>query len=281
MFILIALPSIGFSQIKKDSLFLQYLLAKDQHRQAITLLSQFQGHYSDSSQQRFELPYWKGMSYYSLKQLDSAAYYLGHVRPESSYYNKSLFLAGISHSYLQQTTQARRVFLSIPTQNDTLTAAVKTFELAGIALLERKLADFDSLSGRFVTSYYALQNQQDHFRDYREIIQKQNRKSPIKAALLSAIVPGSGKLYVGGQLGQAISAFFQNAILGIQAYESFRKGGISSPRFIIYGSLFAVFYVGNIWGSALSVKIKRQEFNDKTNEQILFDMHIPLRTIFN
>ncbi|TAH06141.1 MAG: hypothetical protein EAZ14_12875 [Runella slithyformis] len=127
LFILIALPSIGFSQIKKDSLFLQYLLAKDQHRQAITLLSQLQGYYSDSSQQRFELPYWKGMSYYSLKQLDSAAYYLGHVRPESSYYNKSLFLAGISQSYLQQTTQARRVFLSIPTQNDTLTAAVLCF----------------------------------------------------------------------------------------------------------------------------------------------------------
>jgi hypothetical protein len=60
-----------------------------------------------------------------------------------------------------------------------------------------------------------------------------------------------------------------------------RKDGVSSPRFIIYGSLFSLFYIGNIWGSALSVKIKRQEFNEKIDEQILFDMHIPLRTLFN
>ena len=281
LFLIVLLPNIGFSQIKKDSLFLQYLLANDQHRQAVTLLSQLQGRYSDSAQQRFELPYWKGSSYYALRQLDSAAHYLGSVRLGSSYYNKSLFLAGISRGYLRQFPDMRRIFLSIPTKNDTITAVVKTFELAGVALLQRELTDFDSLSGHFSTQYYALQKQQSNFRDYREIIQKQSRKSPLKAALLSAIVPGAGKLYVGGQLGQALSAFFQNAILGIQAYESFRKGGIASPRFIIYGSLFAVFYVGNIWGSALSVKIKRQEFNDKTDEQILFDMHIPLRTIFN
>jgi len=281
LFLIVVLPNVGFSQIKKDSLFLQYLLAKDQHRQAVTLLSQLQGRYSDTTQQRFELPYWKGLSYYSLKQLDSAAHYLSGVRAGSSYYNKSLFLAGVSYGYLQQSQRARHVFLSIPTNNDTIAAAVQTFELAGVALLERKLTDFDSLSGHFSTQYYALQKQQANLRDYSEIIQQQSRKSPLKAALLSAIVPGAGKLYVGGQLGQAISAFFQNAILGIQAYESFRKAGIASPRFIIYSGLFAVFYVGNIWGSALSVKIKRQEFNDKTNEQILFDMHIPLRTIFN
>ena len=278
--LIFALPITGFSQVKKDSLFLQYLLAKDQHRDAITLLSQFQTHYPDSTQQRLELPYWKGLSYYSLKQLDSAAHYFANVRPRSFYYQKSLFLAGISHSYLKQTEKARKVFLSIP-PNDTTTTAVKTFELAGVALLQRKLTDFDSLSKYFSTQYYPLQKQQSNFKDYREIIQQQRRKSPLKAALLSAIVPGAGKLYVGGQLGQGIATFLQNAILGLQAYEGFRKGGISSPRFIIYGSLFTLFYVGNIWGSALSVKIKRQEFNDKTDEQILFDMHIPLRTIFN
>lgn len=274
------MPKIACSQIKKDSLFLQYLLAKDEHRDAITLISQLQNRYPDATQQRFELPYWKGLAFYSLKKLDSCTFYFSKVNPSSQYFKKSLFLSGISHSYLRNINQAQKLFLAVDAK-DSLTTAIRTFELAGLNLLNRNLSVFDSLKNHFSEEYYPLQKQQSNFKDYREIIQKQQRKSPLKAALLSAIIPGAGKIYVGGQLGQGVSTFIQNAILGLQAYEGLRKDGVSSPRFIIYGGLFSLFYIGNIWGSALSVKIKRQEFNDKIDEQILFDMHIPLRTIFN
>lgn len=279
--IVLITSSIAWSQqIKKDSLFLHYLLSKDEQADAITLLSQLQQRYPESIQQRFELPYWKGLSYYSLKQLDSATYYFSKVKATSPFYSKTLFLSAISHSYLKQVNKAQALMLAV-SEADSLTQATKTFELAGMALLQRNIPRFDSLQKQFSTSYYPLQKQQDNFKEYKSIIQQQARKSPLKAALLSAIIPGAGKLYVGGQLGQGISTFIQNAILGLQAYEGLRKDGVNSPRFIIYGGLFSLFYLGNIWGSAVSVSIKRQEFNDKMNEQILFDMHIPLRTIFN
>lgn len=280
MLFIAMMPKIAYSQIKKDSLFLQYLLAKDEHRDAITLISQLQNRYPDATQQRFELPYWKGLAFYSLKKLDSCTFYFSKVNPSSQYFKKSLFLSGISYSYLRNINQAQKLFLAVDAK-DSLTTAIRTFELAGLNLLNRNLSVFDSLKNHFTEEYYPLQKQQSNFKDYREIIQKQQRKSPLKAALLSAIIPGAGKIYVGGQLGQGVSTFIQNAILGLQAYEGLRKDGVSSPRFIIYGGLFSLFYIGNIWGSALSVKIKRQEFNDKIDEQILFDMHIPLRTIFN
>jgi TM2 domain-containing membrane protein YozV len=98
--------------------------------------------------------------------------------------------------------------------------------------------------------------------------------------LLSAVVPGAGKVYA-GQLGQGVAIFLQNTIFALQAYEGYRKDGPRSARFLIYGGLFTVFYIGNVWGSVLSVQIKRQEMYDKINNQIVFDMHIPLRTIFN
>jgi hypothetical protein len=276
----ILFPLSGFTQVKRDSLFLQYLIDKDQQRDIITLLSEFQKKYQDSTQHLLELPYWKGMAYYSLRNLDSSAHYFSKVHPNSTNYNKSLFWAGISYSYLQQTQEAYTTILSVNT-NDSIGIATKIFELAGIALLRRNFKDYDSLSHHFSTQYYPLQKQQNNFNDYQEMIRQQQRKSPFKAALLSAILPGSGKIYVGKQLGQGISTFIQNAILGLQAYEGYRKDGPASPRFIIFGSLFTLFYIGNIWGSAVSVGVKRQEFNDKINEQILFDMHIPLRTIFN
>lgn len=277
---LITSSIVWSQQIKKDSLFLQYLLSKEEQADAITLLSQLQQRYPESVQHSFELPYWKGLSYYSLKQLDSATHYFTKVKPSSPFYQKTLFLSAISHSYLKNVTKAEEIISTFST-SDSLRQATKTFELAGMALLQRNMPRFDSLSKHFSTSYYPLQKQQDNFRDYKSLIQQQGRKSPLKAALLSAIVPGAGKLYVGGQLGQGVSTFIQNMILGLQAYEGLRKDGVGSPRFIIYGSLFSLFYLGNIWGSAISVSIKRQEFNDKMNEQILFDMHIPLRTIFN
>lgn len=282
LFLIISLnPVFAFSQVQKDSLFLQYLVAKDEHRDVITFLSLLQNRYADSTQSRFEIPYWKGLSFYSLRSLDSCSYYLAKVSQSSPYYKKSLFLTGISHSYLRRFNQAENTLLKISSKDDSIHLATRTFELAGIALLKRDLYRFDSLKNHFSTQYYPLQKQQSNFDSYRDIIKKQQSKSAFKAALLSAIVPGMGKLYVGGQLGQGISTFLQNTILGLQAYEALRKDGVSSPRFIIYGGLFSVFYLGNIWGSALSVKIKRQEFNDKIDEQILFDMHIPLRTIFN
>lgn len=278
--LLFSSPMLGFAQVKRDSLFLQYLIEKDQQKDIITLLSQFQKKYQDSTQHLLELPYWKGMAYYSLRKLDSSAHYFSKVLPQSINYNKSLFWAGISYSYIHETNRAYEAILSIRT-NDSITIATRTFELAGISLLRRRLSDYDSLSQHFSMQYYPLQKQQSNFNDYQEIIRQQQRKSALKAALLSAVLPGAGKIYVGKQLGQGISTFIQNAILGLQAYEGLRKDGVGSPRFIIFGSLFALFYVGNIWGSSVSVGVKRQEFNDKINEQILFDMHIPLRTIFN
>jgi hypothetical protein len=100
------------------------------------------------------------------------------------------------------------------------------------------------------------------------------------AGIMSAIIPGSGKVYA-GKTGQGVITFIQNVALGFQAYEAYRKDGWRSPRFLLYSSLFSFFYVGNIWGSTLTVNVRRQEFNDKINEQILVNMQIPLRTVFN
>jgi hypothetical protein len=71
-----------------------------------------------------------------------------------------------------------------------------------------------------------------------------------------------------------------SSLLGLQAYEGFQKDGINSVRFILYGSLFSAFYVANIWGSVLSIKMIKNERTEAIHNQILLDLHIPLRTLF-
>jgi len=92
------------------------------------------------------------------------------------------------------------------------------------------------------------------------------KKSPLLAGLLSAIVPGLGKLYLGYKY-QAISAFTINLALGAVLVESFYKStGIL--RWVIPLPLAAIFYSGNILGSVL-IAIKREiDFQNDIHESI-------------
>ena len=80
--------------------------------------------------------------------------------------------------------------------------------------------------------------------------------------------------------GQGIYQLIIATILGLQTWESYRKDGAESARFIIYGSLFTSFYIGNIWGSTIGVKLYKNEIKKTVDNAILLDMHIPLRTLF-
>jgi TM2 domain-containing membrane protein YozV len=105
------------------------------------------------------------------------------------------------------------------------------------------------------------------------------KKSGIIAGSLSAIIPGFGKIYA-GKPKQGLTTFIPVVLLGLQAYEAYRKGGVENPWFIADSGLFAIFYIGNIWGSALSVSIKRKEIQNDVNDQILLNMHIPLQKLY-
>lgn len=87
---------------------------------------------------------------------------------------------------------------------------------------------------------------------------KDNGKSTFLAGALSAVVPGLGKIYLGKKK-QGINMFLANAMYGIQAYESYRLTRLSSPRFIIFGSIFSVFYLSNIAGSVMGAKKQKRD----------------------
>jgi hypothetical protein len=97
------------------------------------------------------------------------------------------------------------------------------------------------------------------------------RHSPFLAGLYSAVIPGLGKLYLGYKY-QAISAFIVNAFLAGEAAESYARAGPGSVRFIISGSIFGIFYGGNILGSILMAKKQRHDYFKQIDHEI-FDFH--------
>ncbi|MFH1052558.1 MAG: hypothetical protein V1779_16690 [bacterium] len=100
-------------------------------------------------------------------------------------------------------------------------------------------------------------------------------KNPYLAAGLSTIIPGLGKVYTG----KTIDGLFTFLLLGFttwQAYDGFADDGTASIKGWLFSGIGTVFYLGNIYGSYIAVKIKNKEMFDEYNTQI----HIELRKIF-
>jgi len=83
-------------------------------------------------------------------------------------------------------------------------------------------------------------------------------KNETIAGMLSAIIPGSGKMYV-GEWGDGITAFLVTGLLAFLAYDNFRADHIT--RAWIFTGLGAFFYAGSIYGSVASAQI----FNARIN----------------
>lgn len=77
-------------------------------------------------------------------------------------------------------------------------------------------------------------------------------KSAWIAAILSAIIPGLGKVYA-DEYADGITAFLATASLSYLSYSDFKAGHIF--RGWLFGGLAAGFYAGNIYGSIASTQI--------------------------
>lgn len=217
-------------------------------------------------------------SSFYLKEFDTSIVYFNLISDKASFYNESLFYSSISSSYLTDFSKAAFYVSKVNTMDTNL---MQLFYLnkAGISLLNRDFKSSDENIQKFNNSWYPVVEQQEKIKLLYQDIKGFKRKSPFIAGSLSAIIPGLGKVYA-GRLGEGVSAFLITTTMGLVAVENYVKDGWKDPKTIIFGSLFSVFYIGNIWGSTLSVKLIKDEFNQEVNEQIMFNLRVPLRIIF-
>jgi hypothetical protein len=88
--------------------------------------------------------------------------------------------------------------------------------------------------------------------------QKADLHKPLKAALLSAAIPGLGKLYV-GRKHSFFSTLLSQATYALGTYASYRAFGPTHALTIISAGMFTLFYSANIYGSFHEVQIVRNE----------------------
>jgi TM2 domain-containing membrane protein YozV len=221
-----------------------------------------------------------GWKNYSTKQLNEACDKWKHVTNQSVFYNKVQFFSAYNFIYLKKYDDAYSLLNQLVKSNDKLISATALFQISCTKLLQNNYQTFDSISLLFDTTQYQLNEFQHEIKALRNEKKNLKMRSPILAGVLSAIVPGVGKIYA-NKTKQGVALMLPMLMFGGVTYELYHKDGIQSASFISAASVFTLFYIGNIVGSIYATKISYIQKSTAIENKILFDMHIPLRNIFN
>lgn len=267
------------SSFSGDMLFEQYLLKNNLPEDSKSLLKTYTNSNKLSSAQKDSLSFYLGKTYYQLDINDSAKFYFNQVNNESTLFNESVLLKSIISLSTDDSCNVQNDLDRIHTTDRQLEEFV-IFTRASTYLLKHDTLNFIKCQNSFSNNYPELTESE------KKLISIKNQlpiyhKSGFLAGTLSAFVPGLGKIYA-GKPKQGLISFMPVVLLGLQAFEIYYRtdGKISNPWFIANAGLFAVFYIGNIWGSALSVSVKRKELQHEVNDQILLNLRIPLQKLY-
>lgn len=266
--LLASISARGQKWASDDYDFALYLIDNELKKDALALLD---GNYHPSD----TLSFLKGWTLYQLKELDEASKWLASVPEDSPFHEKALFYSTAVSAHLgdYESPVAPLEAYEGPY------AELKGVQLAGLALLRDDPAAFKCAAESFSHSDFALTEAENKLGEIYKYRFETKAKSPLLAATASAVVPGLGKVYA-GNVGEGIASFLIVGALGAITAEHWIKDGPGNWKTIVPGVVCAGFYIGNIYGSYMSVSICNDKIRNAQNTTILYNIHIPLRTVF-
>ncbi|NOX36086.1 MAG: tetratricopeptide repeat protein [Calditrichaeota bacterium] len=247
-----------------------YLMEQRDYRRAATEFERYLFLHADQPLPR--LRYRVGLCYFRLGELDRAGRYFGEAfqRTEDSGLQDSLRWSLIA-VYLRQGGNSRVLdLLGNPG------SVQKDPERSGRFRLYRALYFLQMENWSKVTAVVndptaaSAAKYQTAFKRIRQLAERGEHlphKSPLKAAVLSAIIPGSGKFYVGREQ-DGLYALFLIAGSAFLSYRGYRNHGVAHFQTIFFGSAAGILYLGNVYGSAIAAKLYNRQAKLKLREEI-------------
>ena len=260
-------PSLPAREIGNDADFIMDLLSRGLVTDALTLVGE--GNYRPGAQ----LNYFRGLALFDDRQFQGADYWLAQAGGE--FKEPALFYGNVAKIQLDRPFDALLAFKGYDGSNTEMAA----LQRAGLALITGNISMYKESEMAFTYADYRLAESEKALAELSASLAGQRSRSPWLAAGLSAIVPGAGKIYA-GKTGQGVASFLTVGSLAAITAEQWKHNGIGNWRTIVAGSLCAVFYIGNIYGSWISVSIHQQEVNDETKALVIYNLTVPLHSFF-
>lgn len=194
-----------------------------------------------------------GLSYSSLGEYSLASMIFENINKNSSCYDYAKLEMLKIHFLQNEFSMLKEYAYDVNPLIKNVSKKLYNFaflkDRESIPTLEEFLAPFDESERNDLKKIYYSKLKPDY-------------KSPIKAALFSAVIPGSGKVYT-EEIGDGIYAFLLSGLFAFLAYDNFRAQ--HDFRAWLFAGLSAGFYAGNVYGSYASAQIYnariKYEFN--------------------
>lgn len=90
-------------------------------------------------------------------------------------------------------------------------------------------------------------------------------KNPVIAGILSAVIPGSGKIYT-EKYSDGVISFLLTGLFGFLAYDNFSAG--HNFRGWFFAGIGSFIYAGNIYGSIISANLFNREQKEKFQDEL-------------
>jgi len=271
--------NISQKDMSNRFLYAAYMMGQEKYSIVDQVLNSIQSKYHLSSEGLDSLYYLLGFSKLYQKDLDLSQKYLMKISNKSSNYIKSRLYSAYINTYLGILDQSNSILNQLEINTDEEKEIVN-FNKSVNSLLASDTVAFNQYAKNYSYQYFFLKEPEKIMMKMKDTLSLFKPKSYFAAGFLSAMVPGLGKFYT-RRPGEGLSTFFINAILIAMFMEKLEKAGPKKPGTYITGALLSVFYIGNIYGSVISVKTYRDEFETIRKNKILFNLHIPLRNFYD
>ena len=257
--------------------FILYLMSRGDLEESLFLIERLK---ASDPVRADSLNYLEGWVLYRQQRLMASAMRLLNVSESSPVYHKSRLFGAYNLAHSGNTVRAASELTSVRVNKGSMPAAMKNLQMGGVALLRRDLDTYLLHQEEFSGGFHVMALEERRMHQHYETIRDNPPRSPFIGGLLSAAVPGLGRVYA-GKAPEGIVSFLYVAALGALSYDIYRGKGPGHPLFIVSASATGIFYLGNIAGGAAAVRRMNNEFRYEIDQRILFDMHIPLRNAFN
>ena len=186
------------------------------------------------------------------------------THPEGQFASRAYYQIGATYFLMDQFEQSAQ-FLhgALPYIVDTRQHA-EAEQLVGLSyLMQKQWSEADEVFKTLQESDVLVVSEKAKvYHKYAEAGARLPTRSPFLAGALSTIVPGAGRLYT-DRIGDALSSLVTVGLTGWQAYDGFRRDGLSSVKGWTFGTLSTIFYVGNIYGSVISARVYNRHVADE------------------
>jgi hypothetical protein len=247
--ILLIFPAFSFAQVNTE--FIHHLVSKKLHQEHYIYLNKLNQTIPLNDTVQLEWLKW-AIFYKDYNQFESL--YFSYQNNSLIKKDSCLLLNASILALKQKPLQINKWFAQTEISNNS----TKINQLFTLYNLSENIQNYKPSEHHFIS-----ENLHYYFNEY----QKYYTKKPMVAAMLSTVIPGSGKLYNGRKKG-FFPSFLMNTILGTFAYEAIDKNGINNAYSIFSLGIFSVFYFSNIYGSYHETKVIKQE----KKEELLYNV---------